>query len=241
MSPLLRRFLAPLQRPAALAGLALFAPGLLTAVGQAAPTQRAVAPPTPLQIVRRLLGLPQRVAVGGSRSSSALAVCLISPAITTSEPTPAAGDGAERPLALVPLPAPTLLAAGPLSEVRLERDGVILWRQLASSTQPITGPIPWPLAPLKGGETLQLRLRPLGASGADLATVSLKAATSADLQRAGDGIRALGSSRERWVQAIDQAASTDPPLAVALLASPRAPAELRTAAGKLQCTGAARP
>jgi hypothetical protein len=200
-----------------------------------------VAPPTPLQIVRRLLGIPQRVAVGGSRSSAALAVCLVSPTITGTTANPNAAGHIPQPLAVVPLPTPTLLVAGPLSEIRLERGGVILWRQLASSTQPISGPISWPLPPLQPDESLDLRLRPLGASGADFAAISLKTASAAELERQRTVIQALGNSQERWVQAIDGVANADPALAVALLTTPEAPAAVRASAAGLTCAAPATP
>ena len=62
-----------------------------------------------------------------------------------------------------------LLAAEPLNEVRIERNGTILWRRLASSTQVIEGPIGWPLDALKPNESLQLKLRPRGGSGGECA------------------------------------------------------------------------
>jgi hypothetical protein len=200
------------------------AAALISGSASAAPQPRskapaAVAPTTALQLVRRLLGIPQRVAVGGSRASQDSAVCLISPV---------AGSP-------VPLPQPTLLAAGELNEVRLQRGDEVLWRQRASSTTPIIGPIPWPIAPMKPGETLRLRLRPRGASGADFAAITLTAASEQTLAQTTALLQSLGSDRQRWSQAIDQASSTNPALAMALLTSPQAPADFRAAAAQLTC------
>ena len=182
-----------------------------------------MAPATPIQLVRRLLGIPQRVAVGGSRGNLAGSICLISPA---------AGSP-------VPLPAPTLLVAGELNEVRLEQGDQLLWRQRASSTTAIRGPIVWPIAPLRPGESVLLKMRPRGSSGADFATITLTAASKPALERHTALLQSLGADRQRWSQAIEQAALTHPPLAIALLASPEAPADVQAAAAQLTCGSAA--
>ena len=212
--------------PAALLTTALAVAPLAGLASQQKQNQpKAVAPPTVLQVVRRLLGIPQQLAVGGSRSSSALSVCLVSPA----------------PGRQVPVAAPTLLAAGELNELRLERNGLVIWQERASSTTPITGPVAWPVAPLQPGDTLQLRLRPRGASGADFATITLTAASADELRRHQALIEGLGSSTARWSAAIEQAASTNPALAIALLTSPLAPAEIRAGAAELGCQSADAP
>jgi len=193
------------------------------------------ASPTLVQRLRQLLNLAPPLAVGGSRSGEAGSVCLISPA-PQALATKAAVDGpSEDALAVTPVAAPTLLAAGPLNEIRLQRGGVMLWRLRASSSQAIDGPIPWPLAPLKPGERLQLLLRPRGASGGDFASVRLQAGSAVELQRSAQLLASLAPKQETWLQAIDRTARSDRALAVALLTSPEAPAEIRAAALELGC------
>ncbi len=184
----------------------------------AAPTTASTAPQhTLLQKLRTLLGLNPAIATGGSRQGSVLSVCLITPRLEAS--TTAA------PMALVPIVRPTIMAAAPLNEVRLERNGALLWQRLASSTQPIEGAIPWPLEPLQSGETLQLRLRPRGASGGDFADVTLQAAPADRLLRTETTIRQLGSDPAAWLQMVDRLASDgEPALAMALLFATEAPA-----------------
>lgn len=194
----------------------------------------AVAPTTPMQLVRRLLGIPRRMAVGGSRGGSPLAVCLISPAITAASGKASAPSV---PTALLPVATPTLLTAGPLNELRLERNGKVLWQRLASSTQPVEGPILWPLPPLRPGESVRLVLRPRGASSGDTAQVDLRAAPAAVLQGTASRIQALSDDPKRWQQAIHQAAGTDPALAMALLTSPEAPPSLAAVTRQLSCGG----
>ena len=202
----------------------------------AAPAQRFVkASPTLVQRLRQLLNLAPPLAVGGSRSGEAGSVCLISPA-PQALATKAAVDGSsEDALAVTPVAAPTLLAAGPLNEIRLQRNGVVLWQLRASSSQAIDGSILWPLAPLKPGERLQLLLRPRGASGGDFASVRLQAGNAAELERSQRLIVSLGVEQKPWLAAIERTSRSDRALAVALLTSPEAPAEIRAAALDLGC------
>ena len=99
--------------------------------------QQQPIPPTLLQRIRQLLGLVQPVAAGGSRGNSKQ-LCLISPFVASQQ------EGAVTPTA-----TPTIRVLQPLNEVRIEKDGLTLWRKVASSSQAIKGLIPgrWPLEP----------------------------------------------------------------------------------------------
>lgn len=151
---------------------------------------------TLLQRLRELIGINPRQAVGGSRGSRSMSVCLITPRLVGSRTT-------SSPTAVVSLPRPTLLIAGELNEVRLEQDGQVLWQQRASSTRPITGPIAWPLPSLQPGERMLLRLRPRGAAGGDFADVQLRAASANQQQEA----LALLTDPSARFQIIDSVAS----------------------------------
>lgn len=163
-------------KPGALAARAALA--VLVALTLAASPNGAMAQgqQTLLQQLRELIGYNPRQAVGGSRGVAASGVCLITPRFQQQ------ADGTA--VAEVVLPEPTLLAAEPLNELRLMKDGWIVWQQRASSTEPIEGPIPWPLQPLQPGETVLLRLRPRGAAGSDFADIQLVAAAADEQQRA---------------------------------------------------------
>lgn len=196
-----------------------------------ASSQRVVKPsPTLVQRLRELLGIAPALAVGGSRSADAGTVCLLAPLITRAQ---RGTDGV--PTATLRLPAPTLLAAGPLNEVRLEKGDTMLWRERASLTQSIEGPLTWPLAPLRGGESLLLKLRPRGAAGGDFSSVRLQAAGAEELNNAAELVRALGQDLGHWQQQIERLASRDPGLAMALITSPQAPPALQAAARELRC------
>lgn len=162
------------------------------------PLQQPSAAPqkTPLQRLRELLGLNPPIAVGGSRSGNAVDVCVISPHLVL--------DTNGESVAKVAIGRPTLLAAGPLNEVRIERGGTTSWQRLASSTAAIEGPITWPLDPLQPGEIVDLKLRPRGSAGADFAVIRLKAAPAKQMQQAAVLVQGLAADPVLWQRAIEQ-------------------------------------
>jgi hypothetical protein len=162
-------------KPSAIAASAALA-ALVVLTLTAAPTEAmAQGQRTLLQQLRELIRPNPPQAVGGSRGGGGLNVCLVTPLFQQ--------DPGGIAIAEVAMERPTLLAAQPLNEVRLLRNGRIVWQQLASSSQAIEGPIPWPLEPLNPGETLLLRLRPRGAGGSDFADIQLIAANQVEQQR----------------------------------------------------------
>lgn len=208
---LLSQRLRPLARSAvagALLSLTLGAPAALA--------QTPAAKPSLLQRIRQLIGLNRPIAAGGSRSSVALAVCVITPRTEL--------DTKGQARALVPLPRPTILAAGPLNEVRIDRDGQPIWRQRASSTAAIEGPIGWPVDPIQPGEQLTLLLRPRGASGGDFARIELTGASAGEMEANQALVTRLGGDAKAWLSAVDSALDRrQVPLAWALLFAPQDP------------------
>ena len=169
-------------------------------------------PPSLVERLRKLLNITPPVAVGGSRGDHDRRVCLISPRVTAT--------GNDQPTAMTTLPNPTLLAAGPLNEARIERNGQIVWRQRASSSQALEGPIQWPLRPLQPGERVVLWIRPQGSAGGDFAKVALIAADQGQQRTA--ALQTTPRGRLAAVQAA--AAAGNDPLALELLFAPPEPA-----------------
>ena len=174
-------------------------------------------PRSVIQMLRSFLGVNPPVAVGGSRSGGGQSICLLSP----------------WPGIPVGVSTPVLQAVGPLNELRLERSGQVLWQQRASSTQPIEGPIPWPIKPLEPGEQLTLKIRPRGASGGDFAAFPLRAADAKVLAENQRQIQLLGNDRNSWFRYIEQLKPGQEAAAASLLSSPQAPTGL---VQSLQCT-----
>jgi len=218
----------------AAAGLALAAATTLPSavIAQANPAKSskpgATVQPPPRSVIQKLrafLGVNPPVAVGGSRSGGGQSICLLSP-------WPSAERKGDAVPVTVVVSRPVLLAAGQLNEIRLEKGGQILWQERASSTQPIEGPIAWPIKTLQPGEQITLKVRPRGASGGDFATFSLRVADAKVLAANERQAQLLGNDPTAWDRFLMQLKSDQAGLAAALLSSPQAPAVLRQS---LQC------
>ncbi|CAI8156043.1 MAG: Uncharacterised protein [Prochlorococcus marinus str. MIT 9215] len=171
-------------------------------------------PKSLLQQIRELLGLVQPVAAGGSRGLGS-EICLIAPFLQ---------PGAD--IAVVPVSDPMIITAQPLNELRLERDGKVLWRSVASSTTPVAARTPWPIAPLEPGTSVDLVLRPKGATGGDVVRIELQAADQEVMAANTALIGTLKRNREAWASALKQALKRDDQsLAIALLSSDAIPIE----------------
>ena len=169
-------------------------------------------PRSVIQMLRSFLGVNPPVAVGGSRSGGGQSICLLSP----------------WPGIPVGVSTPVLEAVGPLNEIRLERGNKILWQSpRASSTQPIEGPIPWPIKPLEPGEQITLKIRPRGASGGDFASFPLQAADAKVLAENERQVQLLGNDRDSWFRYIKQLKPGQRASADALISNPQTPSDLR--------------
>ncbi|MFN9692395.1 MAG: hypothetical protein ACK52U_14180 [Synechococcaceae cyanobacterium] len=118
----------------------------------------------------------------------------------------------------VPLSRPTLFTAGPLLQIRIEREGRLAWHLDAPADGLIQGPIAWPLAPIRAGEPLRLLLRPPGAAADAFAVVAIRGASAAELQRNEALVASLGQDPAAWLRAVlQQRDRGDLVLALALL------------------------
>ncbi|MEI6031062.1 MAG: hypothetical protein WCQ20_07845 [Synechococcaceae cyanobacterium ELA739] len=147
----------------------------------------------------------------------ALEVCLLTPVAREEAP------GLVQ--ALTPGGEPTLFARGQFEDIRLERGDQLLWSRQARIGEPLEGPQAWPLAPLRPGEHLLLRLRPLGAGPADFASIELIGGSAASMGRQAQLRHALGSDPAAWLGAVNAALQNSrPDEALALLFDVRGPA-----------------
>jgi hypothetical protein len=161
-------------------------------------------------LIAAVVPLLLAVTPGSGYGVDAINLCLLAPHGDT--------EAGGRVRALLPLARPTIFAADPLAEVRLEQGGRLLWQRLAPLLKPIQGPQPWPLPPLSPGERMLLRLRPMGEPESHQATIELEAAAAAVLAR-NEALRiTLGTDGDRWLRAVEQALERrDEALAAALL------------------------
>ncbi len=148
-----------------------------------------------------LLALGQGKGVGATAPLSTTAaeeVCVIAPRLE-SDPR----GGGDR--AVVPFGRPTLFAVGEMKTARLERGGRVVWQVQGTPEAPLRGPIPWPVAPIRPGETVMLRLRPLLAPPGDFAAIPLIGAPQPVMERAEGLLRRLGKDPAAWLEAFEQA------------------------------------
>ncbi|MCT0207073.1 hypothetical protein [Synechococcus sp. CS-1332] len=108
-------------------------------------------------------------------------------------------------VAAVPFGSPTILSTESLEEVRIEREGELLWQRRALPGQPLEGPIPWLLAPIRPGQRLVLMLRPQGVQDDDYAVIVLEGDPADRMERAQKDLEKLGSDPKAWWEAIQQA------------------------------------
>lgn len=148
-------------------------------------------PPRPwLQQLRAMFGYIPLLAPGGTRAPGprrAEEVCLVTPRLQDDK------DSKQPATAKVLLPSPTIFSQQPLAEWRLEDgSGRRLAGELARSDRPIAGAIAWRLPPLQPGQTLQLRLRSMQASGEQYVEVRLQAGSAAEQAEALQRLNAQG-------------------------------------------------
>ena len=165
----------------------------------ASTTANKVWPKSLVERIRDLLNLQPVEAVGGSRSSQTSAVCLVSP-VTTQD----GGNG----IVWVGLSDPMLVSGTPLNEIVIERDGIPIWSQLASSHSPITDPIAWPLEPLTPRESVTLKLRPLNAGGFDFVEVKLVGGDAGVMISSKELANSLGEQARDPLKAVEKAAQS---------------------------------
>lgn len=122
------------------------------------------------------------------------------------------------PRAVVPISRPTLFIREPLAELRIEEGSHVLWSWASQMGEALEGPVAWPLPPLKAGQTLTIRLRPIGARPDASATIELVGAPAQRLH-AGDRLfQSLLGTPKAWRPTIEALlAKGDHPLATALL------------------------
>jgi hypothetical protein len=108
-------------------------------------------------------------------------------------------------VAPVPIASPTLLSTDLLEEVRIEGEGELLWQRQAQPDQPIEGPIPWPLEPIRPGQRLRLMLRPHGGAPDDYAVIVLEGEPAERMGRAQAERDRLGDDPQAWWETIQRA------------------------------------
>ncbi|KGG14401.1 MULTISPECIES: hypothetical protein [Prochlorococcus] len=142
--------------------------------------------------------------------------CLLSPNILNTKGNLVATISIDRPL---------IFSLEPLNEIKVSRNGVILWRKLRNTGEKLIGPISWPseVTPIRANEKLSLIIRPRGSSPGEEATILLEGNSQESFQQVNDLVNSLGNKKSKWIRAINQQLKKDKTIALTLLFSPKAP------------------
>lgn len=170
-----------------------------------------------VQVIRELIGLPKRVAAGGSRSNMNRSVCLITPVIT---------EIGDYPTAIALVPEPTIVTSKKLNEIvirRAEGNQEILYRKRASSTKAVNNILEWPLKPIKENEKFIIELRALKSSGSDKAKIILKATDAETLNKNQILIQNMKTADSQEIYALLQDKERSLPLKINSLFSSKLP------------------
>ena len=157
-----------------------------------------------------VLGLPGAATIRQPAAPPEPSICVLTPAVQP--------DGLGKATALVALDQPTIFAIGRFRSVRIEGPDGVLWQRQGSESDPIEGPIRWPLPPILPGQKLMLRLQPETAAGDQFASIELQGSAATAMAKNGALRKRLGKVPRAWRQAVEQALlEGKPSLASALL------------------------
>ncbi|WP_413678107.1 hypothetical protein [Prochlorococcus sp. MIT 0916] len=156
--------------------------------------------------------------VESSRSNTSINknVTLITPVFTLEK-------GSNIAIAKVSFDRPLIFSPDPLNEIAILKNGILLYRDRASSEKPILGLIPWPIEPIKVGEQYELLLRSENALASEFSKINIIAEDSVNLQSFDLLLDSLGSDEFRWLEIVNDKLKNDRQLGLALLFSNRAP------------------
>lgn len=167
------------------------------------------------QIVRRLVGLPQEVSAGGSRSGfrTKSKICLINPAIKISN---------SQNIATTSMNKPIIITSSKLNELKIrEATGqkTILFRASSSSTEAVETPIKWPIKPIRPNEKYILEFRDINSPASEIVEVLLVSQdqrTMADSQKL---IREFNSKETATARKLHILKESSPEIAINLIFS----------------------
>ncbi len=117
---------------------------------------------------------------------------------------------------------PVIYTPDLLNEIIISKKGKVLWSKKGLSiNERISGPIYWPIDPLKPNEEYLLSLRPKGIPSGEFGNILISA--SPELIRFDDLVDSLGKNKNKWIKTINKMFKEDRNLAFALLLSDKLP------------------
>ena len=169
--------------------------------------------------IAMLSGDPIEMSAYKTRSSDSgapIEICLLTPNVIATS---------KKPVAKIAIDRPIVFPLEPLNEIKVYRNGELLWRKGRTSTTNLIGPVSWPseIAPIRANEKLLLSIRKKGSSPGEEATITLQANSQDSFQKLSDLENFLGNKKSKWIRTINQQLKNDRNLALSLLFSEKAP------------------
>ena len=148
-------------------------------------------------------------------SSEKKSICLLTPTLVRGEDNILSAE--------IKVDKPTIYSLKPLNEIKIIKDNKILWREIATSSKKIEGPINWPLDPIERGDQFKLSLRAEGASLGSEMNINLIADEKEKLNDLDEIVSKLGDSKSSWIKSINKNIKIDKDTGLTLLFSEKAP------------------
>ena len=148
-------------------------------------------------------------------SSEKKSICLLTPTLVRGEDNILSAE--------IKVDKPTIYSLKPLNEIKIIKDNKILWREIATSSKKIEGPINWPLDPIERGDQFKLSLRAEGASLGSEVNINLITDEREKLNDLDEIVSKLGDSKSSWIKSINKNIKIDKDTGLTLLFSEKAP------------------
>ena len=148
-------------------------------------------------------------------SSEKKSICLLTPTLVRGEDNILSAE--------IKVDKPTIYSLKPLNEIKIIKDNKILWRETATASKKIEGPINWPLDPIEQGDQFKLSLRAKGASLGSEVNINLITDEKEKLNDLDEIVSKLGDSKSSWIKSINKNIKIDKDTGLTLLFSEKAP------------------
>ena len=148
-------------------------------------------------------------------SSEKKSICLLTPTLVRGDDNILSAE--------IKVDKPTIYSLKPLNEIKIIKDNKILWREIATSSKKIEGPINWPLDPIERGDQFKLSLRAEGASLGSEVNINLITDEREKLNDLDEIVSKLGDSKSSWIKSINKNIKIDKDTGLTLLFSEKAP------------------
>ena len=152
----------------------------------------------------------------GLEGINTLKVCPVSPSFRTD-------NNSSTNLSMMGIDKPVLYFLDEIKEIKLSKNGQVLWSKTSTLDTQINGPIQWPIKAIKPNEKYLLTVRPIGSMIGEETSIIIQGKEKQSLQKLDEVILSLGKSQNKWSTRIKTEIKQNRDLALALLFAEKAP------------------